>query len=385
MLSTTPEAADKTDHPAHEGPSDTAQPPRTHPPPKVAGLAGAWRRRQVITWSGAAARISGVRQVPNQGRRQASPCMRSVAAATCARRHTNLHTSVRTPGRRPAPDPSAAREQYVPLRRPSQPRPSRAGTVAHTQNDALLLLPQTPGLAAAEVGESVLGAVRPRDNGEVTHELRTALAQAANSGWATGSAKLDDLKREGRLHLSWTTRATRGHPEDADELRPVAQAQARLSSLSAVYGSGEQPLHTDGAHFRRPARWLLLASAETSSVPTLYWSYNSTEVDAQLGDALREGLFTVVSGPNSFLAPARSATMLRFDPGCMRPSDSRALVAADFLSTRKSAALEHAWGEPNKFLLLDNHRVLHARGGPTAEPSRLLHRIAFDLPAVAKR
>ncbi|WP_123915570.1 TauD/TfdA family dioxygenase [Georgenia muralis] len=120
-------------------------------------------------------------------------------------------------------------------------------------------------------------------------------------------------------------------------------------------------------------------------MPTLFWPYNSVEVNAQVGDALQEGLFTLVSGPKSFLAPARSVTVLRFDAACMRPSDSRAMTAAEFLSTRKSTALEHMWDEPNTFMLLDNHRVLHARGDASAEPDRLLYRIGFDVPKAAKR
>lgn len=217
----------------------------------------------------------------------------------------------------------------------------------------------------------------------MTNPLRTALAEAAKSGWAVGSGSLEDLKREGRWHVNWTTRATRGHPKDADELRPVGKDDAPPSSLSAACGSGEQPLHTDGAHVSKPCRWLLLVSTEPSAVPTLFWPYSFRDVNSQVGDALREGLFTVVSGPNSFLAPARSVAMLRFDPGCMRPSDARAIIAAEFLSTRKSTALEHMWDGANTFLLLDNHRTLHARGDASAEPDRLMYRISFDLPRAA--
>lgn len=216
-------------------------------------------------------------------------------------------------------------------------------------------------------------------------QLRTALGEATKSGWAVGSASLDELKREGQWFLHWTTHATRGHPEGADELRPVAKDEARSASLSALHGDGEQPLHTDGAHLIQPGKWLLLVSADVSSVPTLFWPYNAAEISAPVRDAMQEGLFTVVSGARSFLTPARSLGMLRFDPGCMRPSDSRASMADGFLSTRRNAAQEHVWDEPNRFLLLNNHRVLHARGDASAEPGRLLHRINFDIPKAAKR
>lgn len=157
------------------------------------------------------------------------------------------------------------------------------------------------------------------------------------------------------------------------------------ASLSASHGKGEQPLHTDGASQLKPSRWLLLASSEMSSVPTLFWPYRAAEVNAEVRDALNEGLFTAVSGRRSFLTPAHSRGMLRFDRGCMSPSDGRALVADEFLSSRRSGANEHAWDAPDKFLVLDNHRVLHGRADATGEPDRLLRRITFDLVTAVKR
>lgn len=67
----------------------------------------------------------------------------------------------------------------------------------------------------------------------------------------------------------------------------------------------------------------------------------------------------------------------------MRPSDARAIIAAEFLSTRKGTARAHMWEGPDSFLLIDNHRTLHARGDASAEPDRLLYRISFDLPGAA--
>lgn len=219
----------------------------------------------------------------------------------------------------------------------------------------------------------------------MTKNLRTALDEAAKTGWAVGAASLDELKYEGTWWLNWITYATRNHPSEADELRPTAQADAHPSSLSATYGTGEQPLHTDGAHLLKPGRWLLLTSAEASSVPTLLWLPNWREVSTEIREAMHEGLFTVVNGPKSFLAPARRAATLRFDLGCMRPSDGRAMRAAEFLSTRRSDAIEHVWDRPGTFLLLDNHRAMHARGDAGTEPDRVMHRINFDLPKAVKR
>lgn len=218
----------------------------------------------------------------------------------------------------------------------------------------------------------------------MANQLRTALSAAGKTGWAVGNGQLDELRREG-WWLGWETHSTRGHPDDADELRPLAKANAHRASLSAVHGAGGQPLHSDGAHLLEPSRWLLLVGTVASAVPTLLWPFDADAVDGQVGDALREGLFTVVNGRTSFLAPALAGTILRFDPGCMRPSDGRAMIAAEFLTTRRATALKHAWTNPNTFLLVDNHRVLHARADATSEPNRLLHRITFDLPVGVKR
>lgn len=219
----------------------------------------------------------------------------------------------------------------------------------------------------------------------MTNALRTALTEARRSGWAAGRAPLDELTREGQWHLQWAIHATRGHVGGVVELRPVTTTQAHPASLSSTYGTGAQPLHTDDAHQLNPARWLLLVSTDASAVPTMFWHCDFNQMESHIADALREGLFTVVSGRTSFLAPARSASMLRFDPACMRPSDGRALVAADYLSSRRSAAQVHAWKEPHNFLLLDNHRMLHGRADASGEPDRILHRITFDLPSKAAR
>jgi alpha-ketoglutarate-dependent taurine dioxygenase len=68
----------------------------------------------------------------------------------------------------------------------------------------------------------------------------------------------------------------------------------------------------------------------------------------------------------------------------MRAADGRAIRAAEFLTSRRASAHEHTWETANSFLLVDNHKVLHARGDASAEPQRVLRRINFDIPKGAK-
>ena len=208
--------------------------------------------------------------------------------------------------------------------------------------------------------------------------LRDAIATAQSTGWSGGIGVNEVIKAEGQA-IGWMARATRGKGE-SDVLRPTDPSRAHPASLSAIYGKGAQPLHTDGAHLIDPPRWLLLMSAASSAVPTWLWSPASDEESFDVREALFNGIFTVASGSSSFLAPARNHQLTRFDPGCMRPGDGLANLTFEFLVSRSTAAVAHHWSMPNTFLLIDNYRVLHGRGDAATEPGRVLERIAFDLP-----
>lgn len=207
--------------------------------------------------------------------------------------------------------------------------------------------------------------------------LLGAITVAQSVGWAWGIAAADEVKAQGQS-IGWIPRVSRGSGE-SEELRPIKASHAHPASLSAIYGMGPQPLHTDCAHLEQPPRWLLLMSVTSSEVPTCLWTTALDEATPEVREAMFNGIFTIVSGQRSFLAPAQSQQLMRFDPGCMRPSDGLANRAWEFLSARDSAVVSHHWSAPHMFLLIDNHRALHGRGDATSEPGRVLERVAFDL------
>jgi hypothetical protein len=125
-----------------------------------------------------------------------------------------------------------------------------------------------------------------------------------------------------------------------------------------------------------PPDYLLLSSADCSDVPTFLWSYKTSGNERPTSD-LQNGLFTVRSGKTAFLAPALGSNQVRYDPGCMTPSDARARRAAEYFDSRLAHAAQFAWDEPGLVLVIANRFVLHARGDATAELDRKLVRIAL--------
>ncbi|MGA4975254.1 TauD/TfdA family dioxygenase [Streptomyces cinereoruber] len=94
---------------------------------------------------------------------------------------------------------------------------------------------------------------------------------------------------------------------------------------------------------------------------------------------VQHGVFLVSSGNDSFFATAYASRRLRYDPGCMLPADARARKAAQFFEQAATTATEHHWSEPGQVLLIDNRRVLHARGSAAHEPQREIQRLSFYL------
>ena len=177
-------------------------------------------------------------------------------------------------------------------------------------------------------------------------------------------------------------KASRSGGSLIDELRPIPKDQAHPASLSARYGVEAFPLHTDTAHWRSPARYILLRAARISHYcrPTLLLDTYSLRLSALDRSLLKRAVFTVRNGNNSFLTTVlpEDEQFLRFDRDCMVPRTSSAVSALNLiLSTiEKSSKVEVCWSV-NDTLILDNWRFLHGRSGTNDNHSdqRLLHRV----------
>lgn len=208
--------------------------------------------------------------------------------------------------------------------------------------------------------------------------LEHLAARAVRDGWASSPGSLEEIRRDaGRL--GWSEVALRRQDPPVSTLRPLAPASARPNSLSARYGMGAQPLHTDGAHLREPPDLVLLACEATSSIPTLLWGRRIIDHQRIHAQGMNHGVFLVANGADSFFRTAVSGQVLCYDPGCMTPCDERARGIARFFAEAGESAIEHLWDEPGTVLLIDNRQVLHARAAAEEEPERELSRVAFRL------
>lgn len=190
-----------------------------------------------------------------------------------------------------------------------------------------------------------------------TSFLGELLEEARRNGFAAGVAPLWSI-RHAISGLDWAPISNRAGGSLEQRLRPVEESKAEKRSLSKMAGLGAQPLHTDGAHLRRPPDLVVLSSEDPSSTPTRLLTYKSAAL-ASIGDAPTEGVFLVDGGHDRFLSPVLS-NRLRYDPGCMTPCDSRAQAVAAHIASRAEAAIDHVW-EANGVLVIDNRRTLHGR------------------------
>ena len=213
--------------------------------------------------------------------------------------------------------------------------------------------------------------------------LRRLVERALKDGWAVEDGDLGSIDYQA-TSLGWEVLPSRKAGPLAEVLKPTAASDAPTKSLSAKYGTGDQPLHTDGAHHVRTPDVILLSAEGSSDVPTLLWRFSTGRVPNGVLRCLRHGLFTVRSGKDGFLAPALEGIHLRFDPGCMDPSDQRARRVMAFFDSARESAERHDWTTSGTVLAIDNRRVLHARASAEGEPDRAMQRVTLQLPEGTK-
>lgn len=209
-------------------------------------------------------------------------------------------------------------------------------------------------------------------------DLKVLRTSARKDGWAAGNASLPHVLYMAGL-LGWREVKARRTDPPITNLRPVDQQQANPRSLSATYGRGAQPLHTDGAYLPNPPDVVVLIAEKPNDTPTLLWNSRSPSPRTQPWQAISHGVFLINNGRDSFYATAQpSALALRYDPGCMIPCDQRARVAAEFFASAQDEAFAHHWTTRDGVLVIDNTVTLHARAEAAEDDTRVLKRIMFD-------
>lgn len=172
------------------------------------------------------------------------------------------------------------------------------------------------------------------------------------------------------------------HPYPVRAISPQPIEKANPNTLSSRYGLASFPFHTDAAHWHTPPHILLLYCSKTGSGQRSTFLIDSSQWELSQQDLhiLRTGVWR--SGHlRSFLCTAmefrKRSLRIRYDPGCMIPF-SRSASDAELIIRRaiKSASLNQIDWSERTLLLLDNARMLHARGTAIAPDTyRVIERI----------
>jgi len=167
-------------------------------------------------------------------------------------------------------------------------------------------------------------------------------------------------------------------------LRPSEARYARPNTLSARFGEGPFPLHTEAAYWKTPPRYLILACAHPGAGgrPTLLLDLRAAVARRPtLEEGLRRARWLVDARPRFFAhAIASGDGALRFDAECMLPCDGHAETVAHELRETLDAVPPFAmeW-RPRDVLVIDNWRLAHGRGASAvSDPTRVLARVLVE-------
>lgn len=197
-----------------------------------------------------------------------------------------------------------------------------------------------------------------------------------SDGWAALPHAAQDLERIGSA-LGLPVPSRTGGPS-IDTITPRSPADALPRSLSARYGFGEFPFHMDGAHWRVPPRYVLLACDVTSDpeCATMVWNWRRGIGPTELR-VFADALYRVRAGVRSFYAHALSAggAFLRSDPGCMVAMNLSGEMCVQLAASLAGSACTKLTWEVGDLVVIDNWTCLHARRQAKENRMRTLRRM----------
>lgn len=201
----------------------------------------------------------------------------------------------------------------------------------------------------------------------------SVIDELQSKGWA----KLDFASPDTRYFdlMEWATSLGLPIPSRRggsliDILRVRPETEATPWSLSARFGKGAFPFHTDQAKLRTPPRYIILRCRRlrASRRPTLIQDFNNLKLSSPEHSILSRAIWVVNGGRGCFLSPiftkhqVSGESLLRFDMNCMKPAHPQFAEAANILSEALSRTnpIRIEWYE-GLTIVLDNWRMLHAR------------------------
>ncbi|WP_457936909.1 TauD/TfdA family dioxygenase [Mesorhizobium sp. 10J20-29] len=218
-------------------------------------------------------------------------------------------------------------------------------------------------------------------------DTRPPLDPLSERGWSlhrSESANADATVSElGKLGDRIGTRVGGRAGALEEVIEPHSADAAHPRSLSARYGLGALPFHTELSHRTRPCRYLLLGCIDPGSpaAATMLLDWQTLGFSPEELNLLEATPVLVRSGRRSFyttiLAPG--GAFLRYDPGCLEAVDQRGRIALALIDNRIAAASPqaHQWRQGD-ILIIDNWRVLHGRSPSDPGSGRRLARVLID-------
>jgi L-asparagine oxygenase len=209
------------------------------------------------------------------------------------------------------------------------------------------------------------------------------LSDLAEQGWSTLTIA-PDVDLRGVVPIVRPDLSERLFSIQVERISPKHSNQARPGTMSAIYGLGPFPLHTERAHWRVPPRYLIFRSVgEINNRPTTLLDSYDLILDKQLVRELLQAPWLVQWGNDSFLSPVlrplptSELWQIRYDRCCMTVLDGmQKELGARFEHTLSTLSLRYHYWQSGNVLLIDNRRMLHGRGASTNEDlGRVLERI----------
>src|SRR5258708_9304555 len=169
-------------------------------------------------------------------------------------------------------------------------------------------------------------------------------------------------------------------PELVREIRPQPVQFAKKNTLSSRYGTDAFPFHTDTAHWDRPARYLALYCVDpgdgkrtTLIQDSRLWCLDDAERDLACRALWKTGH---IRPRLCMLAESTENELtIRYDMDCMGPMTREAREVKAFVEARisTSATTQIDW-QSEGLLVIDNRRMLHARGRSNGPDTSRVHK-----------
>lgn len=212
------------------------------------------------------------------------------------------------------------------------------------------------------------------------------LEAVQDRGWSSfpGVNGSSDLMR---LAISLGKPVENARHELISELRVAAVAKARPLTLSATFGTGPFPLHTDTAFWPTPARFLvMLAEGDLRRTTTVCSMRRILDSGGnKLLNLIEKSVWIIRGRDGSHYGQMTLSTKsiqsgVRFDRQCMKPVNASAReVAAYFDMGDPTVPIEYLEWRPHTAVVISNWHALHGRGlEPPNEQERIVRRIYLE-------